>query len=186
YARSFGGIAQAQAVSLPGGAGPTVFITVAGPNGTEVPRQPTLNDLLGALDTVRDRASTVRADSFVPVWFVLGVEVLAAPDRRGEDVRAAVRAALLSHLSPAHRSFGDPVTGSQILAALQTVDGVSAARLTALRPAGPPKPGDPPVRQVLTAPSAHRDPVADDPQRVQPAALLMLDPKTLEVEPWTP
>ena len=46
YARGFGGIAQAQAVSLPGGAGPTVFITVAGPNGTEVPRQPTLNDLL--------------------------------------------------------------------------------------------------------------------------------------------
>lgn len=183
YARSFGGIAQAGAVSLPGGAGPTVFITVAGPNGTAVPRQPTLNDLLGALDTVRDRGTTVRAESFVPIRFRLGVQVLSDADRRSEHVRAAVRAVLLTALSPDRRSFGDAVTASQILAAVHTVDGVTAARLTELRLSEPPpQHGDPEVQEVLTAPGAHRDP--GDPQRVQPAALLMLD-QSPTVGPWT-
>lgn len=187
YARGFGGIAKAGAVALPGGTVPTVFITVAGPGGAGVPRQPTLDDLLGALDTVRDRGATVRADSFVPLLFRLKVQVLADPARRFADVRVAVWDVLVTGWSADRRSFEQPVTAAEIVAAVQSVDGVTAARLTELRPeVAQPLPNDPAVVDVLTAPAARRDPTPNDPGRVLPAALLMLDPALLTVEEWTP
>ena len=185
YARGFGGIAKAQAVPLPGGAVPTVFITVAGPSGTEVPQQPALDDLLGALDTIRDHAAAVRAASFDPVEFRLAVQILVDPARVFADVRAAVRQALATGLSADHRSFGQPVTAAEIITATQAVDGVVAARLTELRLANP-NPTGPKIVDPLTAPEAHRDPVAGDPDQVQPAGLLLLAADMPEVEEWTP
>ena len=184
YARGFGGIAKAQAVSLPGGAVPTVFITVAGPGGTEVPQQPTLDDLLGALDTIRDRAAAVRAASFDPIEFRLAVQILADPARVFADVQAAVRQALATGWSADHRSFGQPVTAAEIIAATQAVDGVVAARLTELQLAKP----EPAHREIvdLTAPEAHRDPVPDDLDQVQPTGLLVLAPGMPKVAEWTP
>ena len=187
YARGFGGIAKAQAVPLPGGAVPTVFITVAGPGGTTVPRKPTIDDLLGSLDTVRDRAAAVRADSFTPVPFRLGIQILADPARMFADVKAAVRQALATGWSADRRSFGQPVTAAEIIAATQAVDGVVAARLTELRLADPPpKQGDPAIVDPLTAPEAQRDPAPGDPDRVQPAGLLMLAPGMPDVGEWAP
>ena len=168
YARGFGGIAMARAMSLPGAAVPTVFITLACLGGAAVPQEPTIDDLLGALDTVRDRAAAVRAESFTPVGFRLGVQVLANPVRLFSDVQAAVLQALETSFSADHLSFGQPVTAAAVIAATQAVDGVVAARLTELRLADPPpQPGDPAVVEVLTAPDAHPDPVPGDPGRVQ-------------------
>jgi predicted phage baseplate assembly protein len=187
YAQSFGGIAKARAVSLPSAAVPTVFITVAGPGGSAVAQEPTIDDLLGALDTVRDRAAVVRADSFTPVSFRLAVQVLADPARLFTDVQAAVLQALETSLSADRLSFGRPVTAAAVIAATQAVDGVVAARLTELRLADPPpQPGDPAVVEVLTAPDAHPDPVPGDPGRVQPAGLLTLAPGQPDVGEWTP
>ena len=185
YARGFGGIAKAQAVSLPGGAVPTVFITVAGPGGTEVPQQPTLDDLLGALDTIRDRAAAVRAASFDPVPFRLALQILADPARVFADVQAAVRQALATGWSADHRSFGQPVTAAEIITATQAVDGVVAARLTELQLAEP-EPAHPEIVDPLTAPEAQRDPQPHDPDHVQSAGLLMLAPGMPEVGEWTP
>jgi hypothetical protein len=187
YARGFGGIAKAQAVSLPGGAVPTVFITVAGPGGGPVPQHPTIDDLLGALDTIRDRAAVARAASFTAIRFRVAIQILVDPVRVFADVRAAVRQALTTSLSADHRSFGQPVTAAEIVTATQAVDGVVAARLTELRLAKPqPKPADPKIVDPLTAPEAHPDPVAQDPGQVQPAGLLLLAPDMPEVKEWTP
>jgi predicted phage baseplate assembly protein len=185
YARGFGGIAKARAVSLPGEAVPTVFITVAGPGGSAVPQEPTIGDLLGALDTIRDRAAAMRAASFTPVPFRLSVQILADPARLSADVQAAVRQALVTGFSADQLLFGQPVTAAAVIAATQAVDGVVAARLTELRLADP-RPGDPAVAQVLRAPDAHPDPVPGYPGRVQPAGLLMLTLDRLDVGAWTP
>lgn len=184
YARSFGGIAKARAISLPGTAVPTVFITVAGPAGAAV-QQFTIDDLLGALDTVRDRAAVVQAKSFMPVYFRLAVQVLTDPARLFTDVQAAVLQALGASFSADQLSFGQPVTAAAVIAATQAVDGVMAARLTELRLADPPpQPGDPAVVEVLTAPDAQ--PVPGHPGQVQPAGLLTLAPGQPDVAAWTP
>ena len=185
YARGYGGIVQAQAVSLPGGAVPTVFITVAGPGGIAVPQQPTIDDLLGALDTIRDRATVARAASRNPIPFVLALKILADPARVFADVRAAVQQALAAGWAAGQLSFGQPVTAAEIIAATQAVPGVVAVQLTKLQLAVP-NPGDPDVAEVLTAPGAHRDPAPGLPDQVQPAGLLMLAPDMPEVEEWTP
>jgi predicted phage baseplate assembly protein len=184
YARSFGGIAKARAVSLPGAAVPTVFITVVGSRGSAV-QETTIDDLLGALDTVRDRSAVVRAESFTPVGFRLAVQVLADPARLFADVQAAVLQAVETSFSADNLSFGQPVTAATVIAATQAVDGVVAARLTELRLADPPpQPGDPAVVEVLTAPDARPDP--EDPQKVLPAGLLILAAGQPDVGVWTP
>ncbi len=184
YARSFGGIAKARAISLPGASVPTVFITVAGPGGSAV-QQTTLDDLLGALDTVRDQAAAVRAQSFTPAGFRLAVQVLADPARLLTDVQAAVLQALETSFSADNLSFGQPVTAAAAIAATQAVEGVVAARLTELRLADPPpQPGDPAVAEVLTAPDAQQ--VPGHPDQVRPAGLLTLAPGQPDVRAWTP
>jgi predicted phage baseplate assembly protein len=182
YARGFGGIAKARAVALPGAAVPTVFITVAGPGGSEVQREPTINDLLGALDTIRDRAAVVEAKSFRPADFLLGVQILADPARLFSDVQAAVRQALEARFSADHLSFGQPVPGAAVIAATQAVDGVVAAKLTGLQLVPPPKPDSLAVEDVLTPPDAGPDP--DHPGEILPAGLLRLAPGQPHVDPW--
>jgi hypothetical protein len=185
YSRSFGGIAKARAMSLPGAGVPTVFITVAGPGGSPV-QKATIDDLLGALDTVRDRAAAVQAESFTAVSFLLAVQILADPARLFTDVQAAVQQALATSFSADSLSFAQPVTAAAVIAATQAVDGVVAARLTRLRLVNPPQPGSPEIAEELTAPDAHPDPSQDDQGRVTPAGLLTLAPGQPDVGSWTP
>ena len=184
YARSFGGIAKARAVALPDAAVPTVFITVAGPGGSKVQKEPTINDLLGALDTIRDRAAVVQAKTFRPADFLLRVQILADPARLFTDVQAAVQQALEARFSADHLSFGQPVTAAGVLAATQAVDGVVAANLTQLRLVNPPKPDSPEVEDVLTPPDVEPDP--DNPGQMLAAGLLTFTPSPPYVEAWTP
>lgn len=184
YARGFGGIAKARAVALPGAAVPTVFITVAGPGGSEVRREPTIDDLLGALATIRDRTAVVQAKTFRPADFLLGVQILADPARLFTDVQAAVRQALEARFSPDNLSFGQPVPAAAVIAATQAVDGVVAARLTGLQLVPLPKPDSPAVEDVLTPPDVGPDP--DDPGEILPAGLLRLALGQPDVRPWVP
>jgi hypothetical protein len=183
YARSFGGIAKARAIALPDATVPTVFITVAGPDGSEVQQDPTIDDLLGALDTIRDRAAVVQARSFRPADFLLGVQILADPARLFTDVQAAVGQALQARFSADHMSFGQPVSAAAVIAATQAVDGVVAARLTRLRLVNPAKPDSPEVEDVLTPPDAGPDP--EHPGQILPAGLLRLADQP-DVGAWTP
>ena len=183
YARSFGGIAKARAIALPDATVPTVFITVAGPDGSEVQQDPTIDDLLGALDTVRDRAAVVQARSFRPADFLLGVQILPDPARLFTDVQAAVRQALQARFSADYMSFGQSVSAAAVIAATQAVDGVVAARLTRLRLVNPAKPDSPEVEDVLTPPDAGPDP--ENPGQILPAGLLRLADQP-DVGAWTP
>jgi len=184
YARGFGGIAKARAVALPGAAVPTVFITVAGPGGTEVQKEPTIDDLRGALDTIRDRAAVVEAKTFRPADFLLGIQILADPARLFTDVQAAVQQALVARFSADNLSFGRPVPAAAVIAAAQAVDGVVAAKLTTFRLADPPEPGGPDVEDELTPPEAGPDP--DHPGEILPDGLLRFAKDQPVVGAWTP
>jgi hypothetical protein len=184
YARGYGGITKARAVALPDAAVPTVFITVAGPGGSKVQEEPTISDLRGALDTIRDRAAVVQVKSFRPADFLLGVQVLADPARLFTDVQAAVRQALEARFSADHLSFGQPVPAAAVIAATQAVDGVVAAKLTGLQLVPPPKPDSPAVEDVLTPPDVGPDP--DHPGEILPASLLRFAPGQPDVGAWTP
>lgn len=180
FARGFSGIAKARAVALPGAVTDLVHLTVAGAAGAVVPKDPTIDLLRGALDTIRDLAVTLRVDSLVPIRFRLGVEVLADPARIAADVRAAVRAALLDYYAADRREFGQPVTPSEVLAAAQRVEGVLAARITELRVGQ----AEPAVEPILIAPEAQWDPA--DPTKIIPAGLLLPADGQPEVAELTP
>ena len=180
FARGFSGIAKARAVALPGAVTDLVHLTVAGAAGADVPQDPTIDLLRGALATIRDPAVTVRADSFGPIRFRLRVEVLADPARIAADVRAAVRAALLDYYAADRRDFGQPVTPSEVLGAAQRVGGVLAARITELRVGL----SQPVVEPILIAPEAQWD--RADPTKIIPAGLLLPEDGQPVVEEMTP
>ncbi|MFI0793737.1 putative baseplate assembly protein [Micromonospora rubida] len=184
YARAYGGIAKARAVALRDGRLTVVHLTVAGPGGATVSAD-TVANLLGALDTVRDRAVPVRIVGYVPTAVTVGAQVLTDPDRRAEDVHDAVRSALVAGFAVDRRAFGQPVTAAEILTMIQQVPGVVAARLTDLHRADqPPPPGQHRVDEVIVALDARLNPTGSPP--VLPAELLLTDAAHLTVEVLVP
>ena len=177
YARAFGGIAKARAVALQGRTGTFVHLTLAGPSGSPVASD-LISRLLASLDLERDRSATVVAASLKPTLFWAGVAILADADRVAADVRQA----LLDAWSVENRSFGQPVTAAEILTVAQRVPGVRAALVTELRRPN----AHPLVNPVLTAQDAHRDPLPDEPDRVVPAELLLIDPDHLSTTEMSP
>lgn len=171
FAAAFGGIAKARAARIQGRTGPFVYLTVAGPDGSKV-QDLTIEHLLAGLDAIRDHAVPVRAVTFDPTPFRLGIEVLAEPDRVATQVQAAVRTALTAAFTVSRRSFAEPVTVAEVLTLAQQVDGVRGSRVTDLRLVD--GPDDPRVVPVLPAQDARLALPPDDPGTVLPAELLLL------------
>ena len=180
YARAFGGIAKARAVALWSGTASFVHITVAGPDGTAVDSR-TADNLLGALETVRDRARPVRVKGYRPKAFRVGVAVLTDPDHRASDVHLAVRDALLAAYAIERRSFGQPVTAAEVITVVQRVRGVVAARLTQLDLGNPPR-----IDEVIVAHDARIDTTGTEPDGIVPAELLLIDPDHIVVSEMAP
>jgi hypothetical protein len=118
----------------------------------------------------------VLARSFQPdnTGFLLGIEVLADPDRVAVQVEAAVRAALTDAFAIGRRSFAQPVTVADVLTVAQHVAGVRASRVTDLRLAKAAQ--SPRVVPVLGARDARLASPPSDPGEVDPAELLLLSP----------
>src|SRR5207244_679497 len=82
--------------------------------------------------------------------------VYVAPDYLPDRVLAAVEVALRARFSFEARAFGQPVALSEVVAAIQAIDGVSAVVLTALHRTGE-NPGLPTLagqRLIAAAPQA--------------------------------
>jgi len=133
FARAFAGIGKAQAAWVWSGARRVVFVTVAGPDGaTLLETQPPLSHLLPAMAAAREPTQPAEVDVFAPVPFGISAKVLLEEGYLAEKVHAAVAQALLDAFSFERRDFGQAVTASEVLAAIQAVDGVKAADLDAL------------------------------------------------------
>lgn len=166
FARAFAGIAKAQAAWLWDGENRMVFVTVAGIDGSDVDPI-TMKGLVAALVAAGDPHRAFRVESFESLTFGLKAGVWLRPGHDWETVRPAGVAALRSAFSFDRRRLAQPVSSSEVVAALQAVEGVLGVDLDDLSPTGGPASPDP----ILPALGARWDGSV-----IAPAQLLSIDP----------
>jgi hypothetical protein len=176
FARSFAGIGKAQAIVLRTGNDQQVHVTVAAQGGGSVMPGTALYDhLVQAINTIRDPLHRVQVDSYEPLLFNLEATVLIDPRYLPDTVLTQVTSALQQTFTFEKRAFGQPVTASEAIAAIQAIAGVIAVDLDALYRRNLPKR----LEQRLIALSArlesNSDPLQPS-QTIQPAQLLLLNP----------
>ncbi|UCV17580.1 putative baseplate assembly protein [Ferribacterium limneticum] len=133
FAAAFTGIGKAQAVWLWDGEQRMVHLTVAGTDGAPLdPNAALYRNLLVAIDGARPPYQPLRVSPSRDLRFGLTAGLWIAADYEAEKVLAAASQALATAFGFAARAFGQPVTGSEVLAALQGVAGVIGADLDKL------------------------------------------------------
>lgn len=176
FARSFSGIAKAQATWIWTGHARRVFITVAGIAGAQVPdRSDTQTNLLAAMQKVADVFVPVTVKSYRGVLFRVTAAVKIDPAFLAKTVLGAVEAALRTRFSFDVRAFGQAVTLSEVIAVMQNVAGVVAVDVNTLH-----RTTAPPTRQTFLAADA---PLEGAPASASPAELLTLGSIELAVMP---
>ncbi len=182
FARAFAGIGKAQATWLWDGQERVVHVTIAaalsnGVDHTVDPRSKLFEKLAAAMDAARDTAQRLAIASYEPLFFRLAARVAIDPDYIADKVLAAVRQALLEAFSFERREFGQPVHQSEVLAAIQAVEGVTAVDLDRLYLRGRPAR----LRTPLVALRARYAASATPEGRFRPAQLLLVDPNGIEL-----
>ena len=130
FAMAFAGIAKAQARVLQLAAGPTIAITVAGQNGTELSGSNLVwNYLLLALKAGGDPHVNVALLSYQKSPFRLGLKVKRDPAYALKPLLATVEAALRAHYAFDARALGQPVLQSEVISIVHSVPGVVAVDL---------------------------------------------------------
>lgn len=133
FAAAFTGIGKAQAVWLWDGERRLVHLTVAGTDGAAIdPDAALYRNLLAAIDAARPPHQPLRVSPCRDLSFGLTAGLWIAADHEAEKVLAAARRALATRFGFTARDFGQPVSGSEVLAALQGVAGVVGADLDQL------------------------------------------------------
>lgn len=130
FARSFAGVAKAHAIWAYVGTSRAVFLTVAGIDGSVLAERDIAN-LRGAIAKASDSATAIRISPHIPAWFRLEANIRIFPDRVPDEVLAAVEATLRDTFSFNRRALGQPVARSEVIAAIQSVDGVDWVDLDA-------------------------------------------------------
>ncbi|HMJ26138.1 MAG TPA: putative baseplate assembly protein [Pyrinomonadaceae bacterium] len=173
FARSFSGLAKAAATWTWNLHARGVFITVAGIDGAGVDVR--LHDtLVSAMLKVADPFVPITVKSYLPVTFKLVASVKIDPDYLEEKVLTAVEDALRTGFAFAARTFGQPVTLSEVISAMQNIAGVVAVDVNKLFRSDQSEAWN----ELLSA----QAPRAGDDSSVPAAELLTLDPGPLELE----
>jgi len=142
---------------------------VAGVNGAVIgPASELYRNLLAAIDAARHADQAVRVDSYRSLSFNVTAKILVDEPYVTDEVKAAVKAALVEAFSFEQRGFGQAVMKSDVLAVMQGVEGVVAVDLDALYLNG--QSGD--LNDALPARRAYWD---QGP--IQPAELLTIHPE---------
>jgi hypothetical protein len=170
YALDFGGIAKALASWTTVSGRRTVFLTLAGTEGSILsPSDPVVIDLLEALKRKGNPHIPLVPASYVAAWFQVNANlVIDKHNYSAPQVEAQVWANLSRAYAFDQRQFGQNVAASEIIQTIQATPGVTAVTLTALFLTTTPKPGVP-AQLCAAAPM----PAATPPQGAQ---LLLLDP----------
>jgi hypothetical protein len=178
FARRFRGIGKALATELYVGMRKVVLVTIAN-TGLEspVPGSATITDLASAIALAGVPGRRVRIEGFTDLMAQVSIAFAADPALRRGDVEAAIRTAVGERFSRSVRAFGEALHESAVLAAVQGVKGVIAARIAAFAlPAGPAAVDG---RLLCPAPT-----IANG--QFTPAGLLSIDPNDLIFLEMTP
>jgi hypothetical protein len=127
FARTFSGIAKAQAVWVWDGRRRCVFLTVSGPEGDVLEAYgPIISSLVAALRQYGDPLVALAVKSYRPVLFQVHGTVTVDADHVVETVLAAVKTALQERYRFEARAFGQSAALSELIAVTQAVPGVVA------------------------------------------------------------
>jgi hypothetical protein len=130
FARAFAGIGKATARVLWTGENDLVHITIASATGkTVAPIDRLYTDLVAAIDAVRDPIQQVRIDTFSLLLFNVTASVLVDDRFIAGDVLSEATAALIAAFTFDTRRFAQPVTASEVIQTIQSVEGVIAVDL---------------------------------------------------------
>jgi predicted phage baseplate assembly protein len=169
FARSFAGVGKAVASEIWSGTRRLVHVTIAGASAGPVATTSALyKHLRAAIARASDGLHAFEVDSYRARYFRVGATLTVAADHDRDDVLAAALADLLGRYGFAARDLGQPVTQSELIAALQAIEGVVAVTLTRFEAVD--EPSDTP-RSAIAAPSAHWDAAQGV---IVPAALLTI------------
>ena len=137
FAEGYRGVGRADATELRLGRARTIVVTIA--TTTFVPPaagSSLLTDLDDAIEAAAPPGTKVTVVGFEDLAMSVKVAFAHDPHLRRPDVEEAVRAALLARFGAAVRPFARAVHRSEVLATVQNVPGVVAARLVTFTSAG--------------------------------------------------
>jgi predicted phage baseplate assembly protein len=133
FARAFAGVGKAQGVALWDGHAELVHLTIAGADGSPpAPGSALVTHLVAALVAAGDGRARVRADGFAPRYFEVEASVAVDPAADPNRVLLDVEALLKAHFAFETRSFGQRVTGAEVMTVIQSVPYVGACIITSL------------------------------------------------------
>jgi hypothetical protein len=168
FTQAFAGIGKAQAMALWDGTAELVHITVAAEGGEPVlPESGLYQNLVNGINGARDPFQQVQIASFESLFFVVEARVMHRPEYQADKVEVAISQMLLQTFAFEQRSFGQSVTQSEVIAAIQSVPGVLAVDLDFLYC----RQASRTLQSTLAANQAFWD---RDNNQIRPAQLLML------------
>ena len=133
FARTFAGIAKAQARLIPKGRGRTVLLTIAGDGEMDVlPTSDLYRALVEALRKYGDPLQPLAVVNREKMLMTGSARVQPHPDYEWRTVAPRVRASLLDEFSFERRQLGQPIFPSEVVAAIQRVEGVAWVDLDTL------------------------------------------------------
>jgi Baseplate J-like protein len=133
FSRTFAGIGKASAAALSDGRRRLVHVTIAGAD--DIPIDPTSDlyrNLLVALRNFGDPHQPVELEMRELLSLVISANVRVLPDYEWESVAPQIREALLDAFGFSRREFGQDVTPSEVISAIQRVRGVEYVDLDLL------------------------------------------------------
>jgi predicted phage baseplate assembly protein len=131
FARTFQGIGKALADRLWVGGRDLVHLTVAGATGSE-PGNDVVSNLKTAIQTASDGSQPFVVSPFAQRYFTCQVRVAINPRFVVTEVLAAVEERLRTAFSFEARTFGQSVTGAEVITLVQQLAGVLAVDLESL------------------------------------------------------
>lgn len=138
FSRAFAGIGKAMAVEMWDGERRLVHVTIAASDGGDVEEgTATWKNLLAGIDGARHPDRPVLLGSFESLTFDLKASILVDERYIPGDVIANVKSALEETFSFEGRRFAQSVTASEVIAAMQRIEGVTAVDLDELFLTGP-------------------------------------------------
>ena len=177
FAAAFTGIGKAQAVWLWDGQTRLVHLTVAGMDGVEVTHDSALfRNLAQAIDDARPPHQPMKLATGQILRFGLSAELCIHADYSAEKVITSVRSVLATCYDFHSRHFGQSLTGSDVLARMQAVDGVASVDLNSVHLHGEG------ISEIVNGPNSRLRIRGAHWQenRIVPAQLLVIDSNDIE------
>jgi predicted phage baseplate assembly protein len=139
FARGFAGVGKADVTLFQGTDGPTVLVTIAAPDSTPIAPEADLpRNLAAALEEYGDLSHTVLVLPARLLRVVLAAQIGLQPGHVWDWVAPRVTAALIDRFGFPRRDLGQALFQSEVIAAIQAVEGVADTRIATMAALGDP------------------------------------------------